>query len=249
MVSHDSGSFNSAWRIVALSVIFILSSQFTLKHSLTYQGIASDLVSGQVFFTEEHEEFLTDERLPELTLIQYKNPEGKIIVRKKIDYTHHTYHPDFIQEDLRDGYLEGAKAVGDEIELIHRKNNKKSIQTKRVRIPEPAVVDGGFNYFLKSRWDDLLSGKEIKFNFAVPSQLTYYSFRVHKVQDETNKEKHVVVFKMEPDSLILRALASPIYLYYNVDTKRLMRYEGITTINDAWGKSFSAKIVYPIIGP
>ena len=54
-----------------------------------HRGIASDLVSGQVYFTEEHEEFLTDERLPELTLIQYKNPKGKIIVRKKIDYTHH----------------------------------------------------------------------------------------------------------------------------------------------------------------
>lgn len=235
---------------ITLAVILLLTlGNFNTKRSLTYNGIASDLESGEIYFTEHHEEYLSDSQSTELTEIEYRNPAGEIIVKKRIDYSRNHFCPDFMQEDVRDGYIEGAKVNGEEIELIYRKNKKKSIQRKKIKIPSPAVVDGGFNYFLKSHWNELIKGEQIRFNFAVPSQLTYYSFRVFKIREEMVNQKKIIVFKMEPDALLLRMLLPPILLNYNVETKRLMQYQGITTINDVNGKSFKVKIIYPITGP
>jgi hypothetical protein len=38
-------------------------------------------------------------------------------------------------------------------------------------------------------------------------------------------------------------------LTYNVETKRLLKYEGISNINNAKGKSYFVKIIYPETGP
>ena len=222
---------------------------FFNNRSLSYQGIASDLQSGKVSFTEDHEEFLTDSQSPEIATIQYRDPSGEIIVKKRIDYSHSLWAPDFMQEDLRDGYTEGARVVGEEVELTCRKDSKHASKTKRIKIPSPVVIDGGFNQFLKQHWDQLASGATIQFNFAAPSQLDYYAFRVYLVKQETANGVNGLLFKMEPESFLLRALLAPIYLKYNADTRRLQQYEGITTINDARGKSLFARIVYPVTGP
>lgn len=236
-------------RVTLAATLLLILGNFNTKRSLTYNGIASDLESDEIYFTEHHEEYLSDTQSTELTEIEYRNPTGETIVKKRIDYSRNHFCPDFIQEDVRDGYIEGAKVNNEEIELIYRKNKKKNIQRKKIKIPSPAVIDGGFNYFLKSHWNELMKGEQIRFNFAVPSQLTYYSFRVFKIREEMVNQKKIIVFKMEPDALLLRVLVAPILLTYNFETKRLMQYQGITTINDASGKSFKAKIIYPVTGP
>lgn len=236
-------------RVTLAATLLLILGNFNTNRSLTYNGVASDLESDEIYFTEHHEEYLSDTQSTELTEIEYRNPAGKMIVKKRIDYSRNHFCPDFMQEDVRDGYIEGANVTGEEIELIYRKNKKKNIQRKKIKIPSPAVIDGGFNYFLKSHWNELMKGEQIRLNFAVPSQLTYYSFRVFKIREETVNQKKIIVFKMEPDALLLRMLVAPILLTYNLETRRLMQYQGITTINDASGKSFKAKIIYPITGP
>ena len=221
---------------------------FTTSENLHYRGTASDLKSGQFYYTEEHEELQQGASLSE-TVITYKDDAKKVIVTKKIDYSKNTIHPDFRQEDFRDGYLEGSKTENGITELMFRKNKRKSIETKKIKIPEPAVIDGGFNNFVKQHWDQLQAGERISFNFAVPSQLDYYAFRMTKAQDVTFAGKKAVVYKMELDQPILRALFPAILPTYNTSSKRLMQYDGISNINDKKGKSYTVRIVYPVTGP
>ena len=225
-----------------------LSLAFTVKHSLRYSGIASDLSSGEFYYTEEHEEWNDDNGLSQTT-ITFKDKKGDVIVTKRIDYTKNSIQPDFMQEDLRDGYEEGAETKGQCIEMKCRKNFKKKLETKLVCVPSPAVVDAGFNNFVKAHLDELQKGKVVKFNFAVPSQLDYFSFRMYKSTEEIFKGKKAIVLRMEPEQFILRSLVPPAILTYTISSKRLMQYEGLSTINDKKGKSYRVKISYPLIGP
>src|SRR5579872_4542669 len=152
---------------MSLFLLVLVTANFFNNRSLSYQGVASDFKSGKVYFTEEHEESMSDASSSNFTSILYRNPEGETIVKKRIDYSRNLFCPDFIQEDLRDGYLEGAQVKGNEVELKFRKNYQQPIQAKKIEIPFPAVIDGGFNHFLKQHWQELCDGLTVKFYFAV----------------------------------------------------------------------------------
>lgn len=235
-------------RVTLFVLIYFITIAFAPKDSIRYDGTASDLRSGQFYYTEEHEEWQNGNQLSE-TQITYKDEIRNTIVIKKIDYSKSKTHPDFRQEDLRDGYLEGATTVGGVTEMVFRKNRRKSIEIKKIRIPEPVVIDGGFTNFVKLHWKDLENGETISFNFAVPSQLDYFAFKMSKARETTFNGKRAVIYKMELDHPILRALVSPIVLTYNMSSRRLMKYEGISNINDKKGKSYQVRIVYPVTGP
>lgn len=223
-------------------------SAFSPKKNLHYSGTASDLQSGAFYYTEEHEEWQSGSLITE-TKIRFKDDHDKIIVSKHIDYSKNSFKPDFLQEDNRDGYMEGATSSGEWTTLKFRKNSHRETETKTIKIPEPAVIDGGFTHFIKAHWNELISGQRITFYFAVPSQLDYYTFRVFKTDEQTKAGKKVIILKMEPDQFILRKLLPPIRLHYNSESKRLMQFEGISTINDSKGKSYRVRIVYPVTGP
>jgi hypothetical protein len=234
--------------IFSLLVLLLGSFGFLTVKSLKYSGSASDIHSGEFYYSEEHEEMRIANK-PSETRILYKDKSGKIIVKKTIDYSKSLLRPEFLQEDLRDGYTEGAKVINGSIQLIHRKNNKSKLETKILKIPGVAVIDGGFNYFVKENWDKLFKGEMMKFNFVVPSKLDFFAFRISRVKEETVNDHKVMVFKLEPDQFVIRALVAPIILKYNVATKRLCQYEGLSTINDHKGKSYKVRIVYPVTGP
>lgn len=229
-------------------IVFITLLGFVDTKDLRYSGTATDLNSGQFYYTEEHQEYFNNDKLSE-AVISFKDMQHHVIVNKKIDYSKNAIKPDFFQEDLRDGYREEATLTGDFTALKYRRNNQHALKTKLVKIPEPAVVDGGFNNFVKAKWEELMHKKVVRFNFAIPSQLDYFAFRVSYVEEKIVAGKKAVIFKIEPDKFILRALSSPVILTYNSISRRLIQYEGLSTINDPNGKSYNVKIVFPLTGP
>lgn len=63
-------------------------------------------------------------------------------------------------EDFRDGYIEGASVIGNSIKFIYRKNNQEEIKEGTISIPNNAVIDGGFDYFVRENWDTILAGNK-----------------------------------------------------------------------------------------
>lgn len=231
-----------------LLVEVISAGNFPVSSGLKYAGKAFDLESGKLYYTEEHEEIRKD-ITHTFTIISYKNPEGEIIAKKKLDFKTGYLTPSFIQNDFRDGYLEGAEVAGKYVKVMYRKSSKHEMKTTSLEVPPPFVVDGGFNYFVKENWEALIHDKTLNFNFVVPAEQDYFSFRLKKVKETDYKGKQAVIYKMELDNFILRRLVPPIILTYDTDTKRLLKYEGISNINNPKGKSYFVKIVYPKVGP
>ncbi|MBC7485363.1 MAG: hypothetical protein H7282_01245 [Cytophagaceae bacterium] len=230
--------------ILICSFLFVFAKLNVREEYVTYKGIARDLNSNKFYYSEEHKEKLENHVLQQ-TLIQYKDSAGTLMAKKFVDYSGNKVTPAFEQNDFRDGYTEGVSFAGNKLILKFRKNKKESLRTKSISIPENLVVDGGFNYYIKGNWTELAAGKRKVFNFAVPSQLDYFAFRLYK--DSQNNDE--IVFKLEPDNYILRKLVDPIRVTYKVTTKRIIKYEGLSNINDKKGKSYLVKIMYPKVGP
>ena len=112
-------------------------------------------------------------------------------------------------------------------------------------MPQPLVVDGGFNQFIKANWGHIVDGRSLVFYFTVPCKLDYYKLRVLKT---SSSDKRMVV-TIEPDQTVLRWIATPIIVTYDVQTKRIVSYEGKSNITDEHGENFIIKLVYPEKGP
>lgn len=231
--------------ILLLFSFFFVCAKLNVKEEyLTYKGIARDLNSNKFYYSEEHKETLEQHVLRQ-TVIQYKDSAGTLIAKKTIDYSGNKVTPAFEQNDFRDGYMEGVSFSENKLVFKCRKNKKETLKTKSINIPNNLVVDGGFNYYIKGNWTELAAGETKVFNFAVPSQLDYFAFRLYKDSQQNDE----IVFKMEPDNYILRKLVDPIRVTYKASTKRIIKYEGLSNINDKKGKSYLVKIMYPKVGP
>jgi hypothetical protein len=183
------------------------------------------------------------------TETSYLDANGKTFAKRKLDFSKSNLTPDFTLEDQRTGLMEGATLKGNDVTLFYRKNKSSQVKSASLNIPKPFVLDGGFNYFIKSKWAELLKGETQYVNIAVPSQLDYYKFRINKINGDGGPDKKEVTFKIEPDNFIVRNLVDPILTTYNKSTRRMISYKGISNICSDKGKYLPVTLSYPKMGP
>ncbi len=214
----------------------------------SYSGTAYDPSTGKALYIEEHREIREGGRRIRMTT-EYRDPSGRLIVKRFVSFEQHPTVPEFRTEDLRSGYIEGSEPSGDSVRLYWRRSWSDPMQEKAVKIPGPAAVDAGFNNFVQSRWDRLMRGETATFNFGVPFALDYFAFRVYREREEQRNGRRLVTMVCDIDNFLLRLFVKPIVLTYDADVRRLVSYEGISNINNDDGKSYTVRIVYDPYGP
>jgi hypothetical protein len=237
-----------------LSLFLMLNSAFVCKTNkpnveyLKYVGNAYTIKSNSFFYVETHQE-VKDKNKHVHTTITYTTPNGEVIGFKKLDYSNSYTQPNFKQEDYRNGFSEGAELVTDGVKLFHQEDKNSMLRTKTIKVPQPFVIDGGFNYFIKNRWSEIESFKIVSFYFVVPNQMDYFSLRLRKKENKVIGGKNCSIIYLEIDNVVLRWIVKPIILTYDTESKRLLTYEGISNIMNAMGKNEAVKINYPELGP
>jgi hypothetical protein len=107
-----------------------------------------------------------------------------------------------------------------------------------------AVVDAGFDEFVRAHWDALAAGQALPLEFAVPSRLRSYRFVVGRVEggDARLAGEPVLRLRLRLDGW-LAWVAPHVDASYGRTTRRLLRFEGLGTIRDlAGGKPLPARI-------
>ncbi|MBM3908344.1 MAG: hypothetical protein FJ363_09770 [Gemmatimonadetes bacterium] len=204
---------------------------------------AYDLATRKLVYVEERKQLDAPDRLGTWHFT-YRDVEGKTIVRRQVEFEKSTLTPSFRIEDLRSGYAEGAELVGDRIKVFNGGAADKPYREKLLKVPEPAVVDAGFNFFVERNWNALMKGEVLTFNFVAPSQLDYFKFRVYKVRETRQRQQPAVVLKMDIDQAFLRLFVDPIQLTYDTATKRLLTYQGISNVWDTQGKTHKVRMEF-----
>ena len=207
-----------------------VSAQETLRFE---EGIARDPTSQVELYREQHwirsQSGQTSERL-----VLYRCPDGTAFARKRLDYRSSGIAPQFRFEDRRFGYLEGLRQ-GSIPEVFVRKTTDAPMQSNALAATG-LVADAGFDEFIRSRWSALVAGAAVPFAFAVPSRLESLDFSLRKVGQARVDDETAWVFRLRLGGW-LGWLAPHIDVYYGQQSRRLLRFEGLSNLRDDSGEN------------
>jgi hypothetical protein len=222
-----------------------------------YRGSAFDMEHNSAAYVEEHREgFVAGKHV--FTRTDFLGPDGKPLAQRTLDFGRFDCKPDYTYRDLRNGYEEGAAvdpAKGAaEIQVHYRDSARAPLKEKRIKVPEPCVINGGVGEFVRRRWDEIAAGKKAAFNMVIPARLDYFRFeayvdRKYSLAPGEAKGRAYLPVVVEPRSTVLSMLLPTIVLYIDAASRRLIRYQGIVNVADAKGRSLRVRTDYPGLGP
>jgi len=246
--------------LTSLLIIFhpctLLAASTTTSPDSTltpYHGTAFDLERKTPAYSEVNCENYHNGKLLRIKTT-FSGQDGKPLARKNLNFEQYPYKPDYVFNDERTGYEEGAKVESQVIVVHYRDSTHAPLCQKSIQVPEPCIINGGVGIFIKQNWEKLMAGNRLAINMVIPARLDYYGFVVYgdvtktlPIGETGGRETKAIV--VAPTSSILKFLISPIVIYYDVKTLRMIRYQGIVNLTDAKGRSLRVKIDYPELGP
>ncbi len=206
---------------------------------------AFDKKSNRLVYVEDRIESNTGPK-PITWQFTYRDDKNRTIVKRVVNFKTDILKPNFLLEDLRNGYSEGAEYVNGRLKVFRGGTAQEPFREKFIDVPEPAVVDAGFNFFVEQNWDAIQKGDIKSFHFVAPSQLDYFSFRVIKDKDIEIGGRDAVIIRLELDNFLFRIFVDPIVLVYDKNSKRLISYEGISNIYNDDGKSYVVRMNFKL---
>lgn len=217
-------------------------------------GEAFDLKTGQLLYREYYT--LNDESLP--LRVEYRLPNGEALATKTLQFTKRDNLqslalPDVQHHNLLNGRLIEVKANNPEanqnrVTVRYRENLKDAIESASIPRQTQAVADAGFDEFVRLNWDRLAAGERLVMNFLMPSRLDFVSLQLRhrEIPSGTTDTKagQTLWIQATPANSLLRLFVDPIDLYYQRDSRRLIRYSGISNLMDPSGSSMTVDIHY-----
>lgn len=207
-------------------------------------GYAYDKQTGEFLYSETHREVIENGR-PLRNSVAYKDNQGNIFAEKFIDFRKSLVMPDFHLVNKENGHVEGARGRENRLTVHFRQLSDASVQEVSVAMPSNGIIDAGFDRFIEQNWTPLVNGEVLEREFLIPSQLEFYTFAIEKAQIERSGER---VFQLGIKSVFLQLFVRPVLVYYDAQTRSLLRYEGVSNIRNRNGENFDVRIEFPKSG-
>jgi hypothetical protein len=119
---------------------------------------------------------------------------------------------------------------------------------RRAPLPSPtppnAVIDAGFDAFVRAHWDVLSAAAVSSVAFLVPSELRYLNFTARMLRDEGAGDGELRWFRLQLASWYGFALPH-IDVAYDKKTRELREYNGLSNIRDGEGRNLNVTIRFP----
>lgn len=196
------------------------------------EGIASAPGRTGELYREQHWT-RRDGARPLERLVIYRCPDGRAFARKRVDYTRSELAPAFKLEDARSGYVEGLRGGGKPT-LFFNEGRGGAERSALVTTPD-LVADAGFDQFIRRNWTTLAGGKGLPLAFAVPSRLRSMAFSVTRVgEGGLIAGEKSWLFRLKLDGW-LGLVAPSIDVSYGQQSRRLLRFEGLSNLRDDRG--------------
>lgn len=188
------------------------------------RGEAFDPDTGELDYIELHYLTFEDNRIVERR-VDYERPDGERFARKVLRYdTGLPYVPSLDWEDQETdtritGRLDGER-------YVQRIVDPERDKTERARLtnPEQVVFDAAFDQYVGDHFDRLLDQGRLDFDFLSLSAGRTYSFRIEKTAQEEGR----LLLQVGLSSALLRWFVDDLELEYDLETRRLVRFSGIT---------------------
>ena len=207
-----------------------------------FSGKALHAEQGRWLYTEQHRQLYRGDRWLSGT-IRYISPEGRLLAEKTLDFSQDRYIPLSRTVFHTTGQEELITQIDAEQVTMQtlRDGQRKTREVKRAPV---MAADSGFHGFIQQNLEELAAGKPLQLAFGVISQHTTFRFRIRRTETRTVGSRAAVVLVAEPDSL-LRMVADPLTLVYDLRTRDLLEYVGLSNLEDPQtGKAPKVRIAY-----
>ena len=199
------------------------------------EAAARDPDSGELLYTEDHLLRHQDQQLHQ-RLVVYRCADGTAFARKRVDYAASALAPAFQFEDVRLGYREGLRRIDGDAQLWVRTPDSDKERSATLEAAAGLVADAGFDEFIRRQWQPLLAGETVPLEFAVPSRLESLGFQVRRLGPQALDGEPAEVFRLRLGGW-LGWLAPHIDVAYGRESRRLLRFEGLSNLRSDDGRS------------
>jgi hypothetical protein len=223
---------NAATFGVLLLADAVLPAWATSSHRYeeVFQGVARD-ERGEIAYIEEHRMIYEDGR-PHYNETRYLDASGQEIAVLNSSFTTHPYVPNYSFQDRRFGRQDGTFVDGAWVKIYGRSDQGAPVQQDMVRLEEGMVTGQGLHIYLRDHLEQLAAGNVVKqVRFLVPLEGRDFMFRIRRLNEPG--ESGTVAFNIEADSWFLRLFAPKLEVHYNLETRRLLSYQGASNLLDA----------------
>ena len=155
----------------------------------------------------------------------------------------YSFGPQFGSYDFRDiraQHQDGAKVAVDRIRLYRKQSPKDDIEETYLAKEEDQIVGQGFHQFIVHNLEQIAQGEVFHIQLVLPSRLDQYEFRIRKRKIDGD----TMYIRLEIDNWLLRMFAPHVDAEYDLRTRHLLRYEGISNLEDVSGKNKKVTITY-----
>lgn len=186
-----------------------------------FTGVARG-ADGAVLYVEDHEVQRDGARLASARTV-YRDPAGRILAVLRTDFSEDPFAPSYVFE-VRGAPLEAVARTAAGLEL-REGDRKRAIPGPR----DPArrlVAGQGLDRLVRERLPELASGTRVELAYAIPSRLDAFDLRVRALGGGGS----TVRVRAEFSSWVLRLLAPTLEVEYDRETRRLLRYRGVSNL-------------------
>lgn len=204
----------------------------------TFVGKAYDPDSGELLYTEEHSLERDADGLPQQETVLYKTPGGDTLAQKDMTYwrpARPAYRLTVTEPDrteVVEPEAEGVSVASVESAFLDWSDERNY------------VIDGGFHYFILEHFDTLLEGDSVEFQFLAPTRTRWLGLRLRPVEQTDGR----LLLELNVRNRLLSLIISDIELTYDTETRRLLRYDGLTNLPRPGGGNYNATIEYDYPG-
>lgn len=221
--------------------LMMFAGQFNVEAKVLERvGYAYDLSTGELIYTEQHKEKLSNNKVQTSTVF-YRDNAGKLFAKKQLDFRKNTTSPLFELINSANGHQEGVRYVNSIRQIFFRKTIKDELEVAELTVPKDAIIDGGFDRFIEENWKALMAGEKFVRPFLVPSFQRFVDFKIYMKQLDKQGDP---VFVLETNSFLLRVLSSKVLVTYNKTDGTLRRYEGISNIRNQKGDNYKVRVEF-----
>jgi hypothetical protein len=215
--------------LILISLTPMLVSSDVL-HSV---GVARDSRNDTLRYIEHHQ-YLENGR----HLVRYFSPELELIARKDIIYPDLPQHPLISQLDLGTGRQVRSSKLNNT--LIMEVDDPSGYEVIELELTDELIIDAGFDAFIKTNWDELITvGKQSRpFAVAGQSRLLRIMIEAKSAGDLTGAN-----FRIVPENWFARLFVGSLELVYD-DARRLVSYTGYSNLSLASQNNRSVYITF-----
>ncbi len=229
----------------ALAIITLFAWPPVSAEEVAIIGRATLLDAGTEAYEEHYFFDAPDPSTRRSTRVEYRQPDGSLLSIKKLHHGSHPQRPSFRQRNLLTGRLIDVKTSSRGVTLQYRAGEGEPLLSSDLPLPDNAVVDAGFDVFVRQNFEALNAGQRMVFSFLLPTRQRFVSLAIREQACDADMELgQRVCFVIRPESRLLSWFTTPIVLQYDLEERRLTGFRGLSNLLDARGEGMSVNIQY-----